>query len=77
MNRDECLCKFKEVDHWVSCKNDYIRNPSTCYCKIAAHLDTKKCLCKKGLFGKLVLVCEDELLNTSETLINNKKMKNM
>ena len=29
---------------------------------------------KKSLFGKLVLACEDEILNTTETLIFNKQV---
>ena len=37
------------------------------------YLNIKTCLCKKRLFGKLVLACRDEILNATETLINNKK----
>ena len=43
-------------------------NPSTrdcecnMTCKIAKSSDIKICSCDKGLFGKLVLACEDELL---------------
>ena len=29
---------------------------------------------QKRLFGKLVLVCEDEIFNTTKTSINNKKV---
>ena len=48
-----------------------MQNPSTCNCgcnkacKIDKYLDTKYCYCKKRLIGKLVFVCEDEILNTS------------
>ena len=65
------------LDDWGSCKND-MWNPSICdcernkSCKIDEYLDITKCLCKKHLFGKLVLACENEILNTTEsTLANN------
>ena len=54
-------------------------NPSTCdcewnkACKTDACLEIKNCSCKKRLFGKLVFKCEDEVLNTAKTLLNNKK----
>ena len=58
-----------------------MHNPSTCdcgcdkACKIGEHLDIKNCSCKKWLFDKLVLACEDEILNTGEaTSIINKKV---
>ena len=47
-------------------------NASTCdckcneACKIDEYLDTKNCSCRKRLFGKLMLICEDNVLNTSE-----------
>ena len=56
-----------------------MRNPSTCYCacnkawKIDEYLEIKNCFCKKRLFGKLVLACEDEILNTTETSRDDKK----
>ena len=43
-------------------------------CKIDEYLHTKYCSCKKCLFGKLVLPCEDETLNTTETLLDDKKV---
>ena len=55
-------------------------NPSTgdCECnkacKINAYLDIQKCLCKKHLFGKLVLKCEDAILNTTESSPYDKKV---
>ena len=42
-------------------------------CKIDEYLDITKTLCKKRLFGKLVLACEGEILNTTETLLNDKR----
>ena len=30
------------------------------------YLDIKSCSCKKRLFGKLVLPCDDKILNTTE-----------
>ena len=58
-------------------------NPSTCdcecnkTCKIDEYLDIRNCSCEKRLFGKLVLVCEDEMLNTTETSLDDKKVKKM
>ena len=42
-------------------------------CKIDEYLDIKNCSCKKRLFGKLELVCDDEILNTTETSLDDKK----
>ena len=36
-------------------------------CKDEEYLDIKIGLCKERLFGKLVLACEDEILNTTVT----------
>ena len=55
-------------------------NTSTCdckcdmTCKIDKYLDIKNCLCKKLLIGKLVLECEDEILNTTEISLDDKKV---
>ena len=57
-----------------------MQNPSTCdcqcnnACKIDEHLDSEKCSCKKCLIGELVLECEDEILNTTETWLDNKNV---
>ena len=54
-------------------------NPSTCdcecnqACKIEKYLDTKNCSCEKLVIGKSVIECEDEVLNTTETSIGDKK----
>ena len=78
-NRGECWCECKELDDWSSCEKNYMRNPSKCDCdcnkayKIDEYLDTKNCSCKKHLIGKLVLGCEDEILNTMETSPHDKK----
>ena len=54
-------------------------NPSTfdCECnkscKIDEYLDIKNCSCKKQLISKLVLECEDAVLNTTETYPDDKK----
>ena len=37
-------------------------------------MNQKNCSCEKRLIGKLVLECEDEILNTTETLLNDKKV---
>ena len=79
-NHDECRCECKEFNDWSSCRNDYIWNPTTCdcecnkACKIDEHLDTKNCSSEKRLIGKSVLECEDKILNTTETSINDKKV---
>ena len=78
-NHDKFQCECKSLDDWSSCRDDYIWNPSTCTCdcnkswKIDKYLDTKNCSCKKHLFGKLVLACEDEILNTTEISLIGKK----
>ena len=53
-------------------------NPSTCdfecnkACNIEDYLNIKNCLCKKCLIGILVLACENEILITIKTLLENK-----
>ena len=48
-------------------------NPSTfdCECnkacKIDEHLDIKICSCKQRLIGRLLLACEDKILNSTKT----------
>ena len=55
-------------------------NPSTCDCEcskaciIDEYLDIKNCSCEKRIFGKLVLACEDGILNTTETSLDNEKV---
>ena len=43
-------------------------------CKIDEYLDIKTCSCKKHLFGKSVLACEDGILHTTETSLDDKKV---
>ena len=56
-----------------------MRNPSTCDCDCNKasindeYLDIENYSCKKRLLGKLVLVSEDEILNTIETSLDDKK----
>ena len=56
-------------------------NTSTCdcgcskACKINEYLYIKNFSCGKRLFGKLVLACEDEVLNTTQASFDNKKVK--
>ena len=56
-----------------------MRNPNACdsecnkACKIDEYLDIKDFSCEKRLFGKLVLACKDEILNTTEISLDNKK----
>ena len=43
-------------------------------CKVGEYLDTKKSSCQKCLLGKLVLACDDEILNTTEKSLDDKKV---
>ena len=53
-------------------------NPSTCdceckeACRIDKYLDIKNCSFEKHVFNILVLSYEDEVLNTTETSVNDK-----
>ena len=79
-NHDEFQCDCKELNGWGSCIDDYIWNSSTgnfecsSACKIDGYLDMfrKNYSCEKRLFDKLVLMCEDEVLNATETLPGKK-----
>ena len=73
MEPNKCWCEWKELDDCSSCKDDYMWNPSThdCDCnkasKIDEYLGIKNCSREKRLICKLILECEDEILNTTET----------
>ena len=43
-------------------------------CKTNEHLHIKNCSCEKRLIDKLVLEFEDEILNTTENLLDDKKV---
>ena len=55
-------------------------NPSKYYfkfnkaCKLDEYFHIQNCSFEKCLIGKLALECEDEISNTTETLLNNKKV---
>ena len=74
-NHDERQYECKESDDWSSCKDDYIWNPSPCdcesnkACKMDKYLDIKNCS-----IDKLVLACEDEILNATENSLDDKKI---
>ena len=55
---------------WNHSTFDCERNKAYKYDK---YLDTKNCSCEKRLIGKLVLACDDEMLNTTETSLNGKR----
>ena len=38
------------------------------------YLDIKNCSCEKSLIDKLVLACEDEILNATENSLDDKKI---
>ena len=43
-------------------------------CKTNDYLDIKNCSSEKRLTGRLLLECEDEVLNTTAALLANKKV---
>ena len=43
-------------------------------CGIDEYLGIKNCSCEEYLFDKLVLTCEDDILNTTDTSLNGKKV---
>ena len=79
-NHDECRCECKELNDWGTCKNKYVWNPKkyNCKCnkacKIDEYLDIKVCSREKRLFCKLALECENEILNTAETSLDDKEV---
>ena len=56
------------------CDDGFIWNPSTCECECAKscdvgeYLDYVNCKCRKRLIDQLALECENELLNTTDTI---------
>ena len=42
-------------------------------CEMDEYLGIKNCSCEKRLFGKLVIACEDEILNATKTSLVNKR----
>ena len=79
-NDDERRWECKELDYCSSCKLDYTWNPNTPYCecnkacKIDEYCGIRNCSCKKHRTGKSVLEWEDEILNITEILLNDKKV---
>ena len=75
----ESWCECKELDNWGYCKNDYIWNPGSCdfgcnqSCKTDKYLDVKNCSYENRLLGKLVLECQDKILNTFERSFDDTK----
>ena len=63
-----------------SCKNGYLQIASTCdsecnkACKNDDYVDIKICVSEKRQFDKLILTREIEMLNTTEILMNYKKI---
>ena len=68
------------LDDWNPFEKGYMYNPGLCDCesnkasKINTLFDIKNCSCEKSLIRKLVLECKDEILKTTETLLNDKKV---
>ena len=80
INQNECWCERRKLDDRSLSKDGYVWNPSTsdcdcnASCKTDQYLVIKSCSYEKGLIGKLVLACEDEILNTVETSQDEKKL---
>ena len=70
------IYECQELDDSSCCNDVYIWNPSMCdcdcnkACKIGEYLDIKKCLCKKCLFGKLLLACEGEMMHAKKIIVS-------
>ena len=79
-NHNKCWFECKELDDRGSCEKVCMWNTRTCNCecnkacKIDEYLDTKSCFCKKHLIDKLVLACEVEILNRTETSLTDEKV---
>ena len=43
-------------------------------CKVDKYLGIENCSLERNLFGKLVLECENQMSNTTETLLNERKV---
>ena len=73
------MSECKKWDNWNSGKDDSMWNSSTCSCranktcKIDEHLDIKNCWYKKRN-SVLIIACEDEILNTTETSADDNKI---
>ena len=77
-NHDKCWCDCKELRACDSCIDDYIWNPTMWNrewnkaCKTTEHLNIGNCSREERLLDKLVLICEDEILITTETSLDKK-----
>ena len=68
-NHNECQCEYKEIDNLDFCESDYMWKPSTYDCGCNKACKTDECLyikyfsCERRLISKLVMECENEILN--------------
>ena len=71
-NNDKCRRECKELIDKGKCDDGFIWNHSICECDksfdVGEYLDYENCKCRKRLFDKLVLKCEDEILDTTDTI---------
>ena len=73
-NNAKCRCECKESIDKGKCDDVFFWNPSACECEcdksynFDEYLDYASCKCGKKLIDKLVLQCEDEILNTTDTI---------
>ena len=73
-NNDKCRCECKESIDKAKCDDVSFWNPSACECEcdksynFDEYLDYPSCKCGKKLIDKLGLQCEDEILNTTDTI---------
>ena len=70
----KCSCACKELIDIGKYDDGFIWNASTCECKcnkscdVGEYLDYVSCKCRKRLIDKLALECENERLNTTDTI---------
>ena len=55
---------------WDRTASDFQCNKAS---NIDKYLGIENCLCRKYLFGKIVLACKDEISNTTETSLDYEK----
>ena len=87
-NSDTCSCDCNEdFAGIISCNKKYTWNPSTCecqcdmWCKPGQYLDSKKCICKNKLIGRVISECtsliNETMMNNKKNIVNNDTTKNI
>ena len=80
-SNDKCRCECKKLIDNGKRDDGFVWNPSICECDkscdFAEYLDYANFKCRKRLIDKLVLECQDEILNTTDTMSIADKKSNM